>query len=62
MASSVLVFDTDGTVIDVLYDSKHPELGLSALQVQRRIEPAAQKLPGVPHGEHFAPGSSLDRY
>lgn len=60
--SYVLVFDTDSTVIDVLYDSKHPALGLSALQVQRRIEPMEQKLPGVEHGEHFAPGSSLDRY
>ncbi|MEA3274096.1 MAG: hypothetical protein U9Q81_02115 [Pseudomonadota bacterium] len=60
--SFVLVFSADGTVIDVLYDGKHPRLGLSALQVQRRIEPAAQKLPGVDHGKHFAPGSSQDRY
>lgn len=60
--SYVLAFCANGTVIDVLYDAKHPELGLSALQVQRRIKPAAQKLPGVDHGKHFAPGSSQERY
>lgn len=60
--SYVLVFGANGTAIDVLYDAKHPELGLSALQVQRRIDPAAQKLPGVDHGKHFAPGSSHERY
>jgi hypothetical protein len=58
----VLVFGERGTVIDVLHDAKHPALGLSALQVQRRVEPVAQKLPGVAHGKHFAPGSSLERY
>jgi len=60
--SDVLVFGANGTVIDVLYDAKHPELGLSPLQVQRLIEAAAQKLPGVDHGKHFAPGSSQSHY
>jgi hypothetical protein len=57
-----LVFGKDGTVIDVLYDSKHPRLGLSAVQVQRRSHPVAQKLPRVKHGPHFAPGSRPERY
>ncbi len=57
-----LVFDSNEKVVDVLYDSKHPRLGLSALQVQRRIDPVGQKLPDVDHGAHFPPGVSLDRY
>ena len=57
-----LVFGKDGTVIDVLYDSKHPRLGLSAVQMQRRAHPVAQKLPRVQHGPHFAPGASPERY
>lgn len=57
-----LVFGQTGKVVDVLYDGKHPRLGLSALQVQRRGHPVAQKLPGVEHGPHFAPGASQERY
>jgi len=57
-----LVFGRDGTVVDVLYSGKHPRLGLSALQVQRRDDPVTQKLPDVKHGPHFPPGRSNERY
>lgn len=60
--SYTLVIDTDGTVIDLLYDDQHSEFGLSALQLQRRADPAASKLPGTEHGPHFAPGGPRAHY
>ncbi len=62
ISSFVLVFDTQRKVVDVLYDSKRPKSGLSALQVQRRINPQKQKLPSLEHGAHFSPGGSRERY
>lgn len=60
--SYTLVFDRDRTVIDVLFDDQHRDLGLSAVQVQRRSDVEGQKLPGVPHGPHSPPGASQERY
>lgn len=61
-SSYTLVFGADGTVIDVLYDDLHAEFDLSALQVQRRADPAANKLPDIEHGRHFAPGGPREHY
>ena len=57
-----LVFGDAGKVNDVLYDSKHPKDGLSALQIQRQLDLSGQKLPSVSHGAHFPVGGGQSRY
>lgn len=58
--SYTLVFSAAGKVVDVLYDNPHGQPSASALRTQRSAEPKAQKLPGVEHGPHFAPGENRE--
>ena len=54
--SFTLVFGAQGKVIDVLYDEPRAEPGPTALVYQRQMNPREQRLPGVEHGRHYAPG------
>lgn len=58
--SFTLVFDSSTKVVDVLFDGRSFKYGLSSIQVKRRVNPQAQKLPNYDHGVHFAPGQTVN--
>ena len=58
--SFTLVFDSSRKVVDVLFDGRSFKYGLSSIQVKRRVNPQAQKLPNYDHDVHFAPGQTVN--